>query len=154
MEATDDICVTLKFLQWQSLYETEKPFQIFIDIPEDAEDKRNTNLVFEDVQLTLRDVRSVNDRDSASIDDRGFMYRKHKSCVTSFDDRKVVDSTYLPEIEALLKQELDGVDRVFFFDWRVSMIVLGLSVGWRNNGEVSLERMLQRLMGRLSILTT
>ena len=117
MEA-QDVHVTLKFLQWQSLYETEKPFQIFIDIPDDAEDKRNTNLVFEDVPLTVHDVRAIGE--IRSIDDKGFIYRKHTSSVTNFSNRKLVDETYLPEIEALLRSQLDEVDRVFFFDWRVS----------------------------------
>ena len=113
-----NVHVTLKFLQWQPLYETEKPFQIFIDIPEDAKDKRNTNLVFEDVPLVVNDVRGLGKL--SSIDEKGFIYRRHESCVTNFSDRNVVDKTYLPEIEKLLKNELDGVDRVFFFDWRVS----------------------------------
>jgi hypothetical protein len=127
MEECQDVEATLKFLQWQPLYETEKPFQIFIDIPDDAEDKRNTNLVFEDVQLTVQDVRSM--EEIPSIDEKGFIYRKHNSCVSSFGDREVVDKTYLPEVEALLKAELDGVDRVFFFDWRVSMCLRGFHCG-------------------------
>jgi hypothetical protein len=117
MEA-QDVQVTLKFLQWQPLYETEKPFQIFIDIPDDAEDKRNTNLVFEDVPLKVQDVRALGE--IRSIDEKGFIYRKHKSSVSNFSNRKSVDETYLPEIEVLLRSQLDEVDRVFFFDWRVS----------------------------------
>ena len=109
---------SLSFLRWQKLYETEKPFQIFIDVPEDAEDKRDTNLVFERVYLTIDDVK--NRSAEFSLDTNGFMYRRHASKTTDFTSRKHVEQSYLPEVEELLRQELDAVDRTFIFDWRVS----------------------------------
>jgi len=74
--------VTLKFLHWQQLYETEKPFQIFINIPEDAEDKRTSNLVFEDVERTVQDVKTT--EKSFSLDDNGFKLCKHSSSLGTF----------------------------------------------------------------------
>ena len=115
--AAQDLQVTLKFLEWQELYEVEKPFQIFINIPNDAEDRRDTNLVFKSVVLQVHDIRESSK--DFSLDENGFMYRQHTTKTTSFTDRRTVDQNYLPEIEALLRRELDGVDRVFFFDWRV-----------------------------------
>ncbi len=112
-----DVNITLKFLEWQALYEIEKPFQIFINIPEDAVDQRNTNLVFKDVPLLVQDVRKFEDQ--ASIDDVGFIYRRFTTTFSDFENCTAVESLYLPEVERLLKTELDGVDRVFFFDWRV-----------------------------------
>lgn len=114
---THNITTSLNFLQWQELYEEERPFQIFINIPEDAEDQRNTNLVFEKVGLTVQDVRGHSE--DFSLDTNGFMYRQHSSKITSFRDRKFVSENYLPEIEALLKREVEGADQVFCFDWRV-----------------------------------
>ena len=114
---TQDLPITLRFLKWQKLYEVEKPFQIFINIPEDAEDRRDTNLMFESISLKIHDVREQS-RDF-SLDDNGFMYRQHTTEVNNFTDRKTVDENYLPEMEGLLRKEVDGVDRVFFFDWRV-----------------------------------
>ncbi|KAH8596649.1 methyltransferase CmcJ [Bisporella sp. PMI_857] len=109
--------ISLKFLEWQTLYETEKPFQIFINIPEEAEDKRDTNLVFHDVRLQISDARDLDQ--NLSIDEKGFVYRRYPTSVMNFTDRKMVEDAYLPEIEAILRRELDGVDRVFFFDWRL-----------------------------------
>lgn len=114
---TQDIITNLNFLQWQKLYEEEKPFQIFISIPEDAEDQRTTNLVFEKVKLQIHDVRGQS-RDF-SLDTNGFMYRQHTTKITNFSDRRSVGENYLPEIKALLQQEIEGADRIFFFDWRV-----------------------------------
>lgn len=109
--------ITLKFLDWQELYNTEKPFQIFINIPEDAEDKRNSNLVFEDIDLPIQDIRTS--KNKFSLDDNGFQFIKHSSSLTNFQSRESVEKIYLPEVEALLRKEVQGVDKVFFFDWRV-----------------------------------
>ena len=112
-----DLAITLQFLQWQDLYKTEKPFQIFINVPKDAKDPRNTNLLFESVNVKVLDVRGQSGK--YTLDDHGFIYRQHTTSISSFTDRKSVVDNYLPEVEALLRKEIDGVDRVFFFDWRV-----------------------------------
>jgi hypothetical protein len=111
------ITATLKYLQWQDLYRSEKPFICFVDIPAHAEDKRDNNLVFEDRQTLINDVRS-SDIDF-SLDNNGFMLRSHTSTVSSFDP-ETVQKIYLPEVEYLLRSNLEEVDKVFFFDWRVS----------------------------------
>ncbi|KAL8722296.1 MAG: hypothetical protein Q9225_001201 [Loekoesia sp. 1 TL-2023] len=115
--ASGDLRVTLSFLDWQHLYESEKPFQIFIDIPEDAEDQRDTNLVFKQVCLSVHDVRRLSEK--FSLDANGFMYRRHIAKVTNFASRKDVEQNYLPEMEQLLRREVEGADRIFFFDWRL-----------------------------------
>ena len=114
---SQDITTNLNFLRWQKLYEEEKPFQIFINLPEDAEDQRTTNLVFEKVSLRIHDVRG-RARDF-SLDTNGFMYRQHTAKTTNFLDRQSIDENYLPDIQALLQQEVEGADRIVFFDWRV-----------------------------------
>ena len=119
-----DVQGSLSFLHWQDLYEWEKPFQIFIDIPEDAEDQRDTNLVFKQERLTIFDVRGLATK--FSLDDNGFIYRRHEMGHVDFSSRKAVDQSYLPEVEQLLRKELEGVDRVFIFDWRVCKEDLGL----------------------------
>jgi hypothetical protein len=53
------VAAKLKFLSWQQLYETEKPFQIFINIPTHVKDQRTTNLVYEDVEVQIEDVQSI-----------------------------------------------------------------------------------------------
>jgi hypothetical protein len=118
MSTQDIINTHLNFLHWQKLYEQEKPFQIFINIPQDVEDQRTTNLVFEKVHLQIHDVRAHPIMDF-SLDNHGFMYRKHTTRVTDFSDRHSVVENYLPEIKALLQQEVEGADQIFFFDWRV-----------------------------------
>ena len=113
-----DLQVHLSFLSWQDLYATEKPFQIFIDIPTGAEDQRDTNLVFKKALVEVRDIRHLSI--DLSLDANGFIYRKHTTKTEDFTQKGMVEQSYLPEIEELLKAEMEDVDRVFFFDWRVS----------------------------------
>lgn len=114
---SQDLDVNLLFLQWQKLYEREKPFQIFIDVPNGALDQRDSNLVFEKVMCKIQDIRRLSC--DFQLDDFGFTYINHASKTIDFSNRKIVDRNYLPEIEVLLKRELHDVDRVFLFDWRV-----------------------------------
>lgn len=114
---SQNITTSLNFLRWQNLYEEEKPFQIFINLPEDAEDQRTTNLVFEKVSLQVYDVRGQ--AEDFSLDTNGFMYRQHITKTIDFSDQQSIEETYLPNIQALLQQEVEGADRIFFFDWRV-----------------------------------
>lgn len=114
------LSVKLKFLKWQPIYEIEKPFQVFINIPPDAVDQRTTNLVYEDVSLMVNDIRCL--AFQPNLDDNGFMYCRHQTSVAEFSNREHVDRSYLPEIEALLRSKVEDVDRVFFFDWRVSFL--------------------------------
>src|SRR4051794_5288365 len=109
--------VSLEFLQWQSLYEVERPFQIFINIPPNAEDQRSDNLVFHRVPVRLNDVRL--NPNKPNIDECGFKYVRHESEFKDFRDRELVTSEYLPECEALLRAQLGDVDEIHFFDWRV-----------------------------------
>jgi len=112
-----EISPTLKFLQWQALYEVEKPFQIFINIPPHVKDQRTTNLVYEDVQVNVKDVRDLST--SLDLNEQGFEYLKHRTEVRNFEQRTVVEEQYLPEIEELIRSNVEDVDRVHFFDWRV-----------------------------------
>jgi hypothetical protein len=111
--------VSLEFLQWQSLYEIERPFQILINIPIDAEDQRTDNLVFHRVPVSVHNVRA--NLTTFNIDECGFKYVHHQSRVGDLSDRESITSEYLPECEAFLKEHLSDVDEVFFFDWRVCL---------------------------------
>src|ERR1700754_4130329 len=82
----DNVQASLKFLQWQSLYEVEKPFQIFINIPDHVKDRRTTNLVFEDCQVMIKDVRGHSH--DFTLDYHGFMYRIHETSMKNVTDRK------------------------------------------------------------------
>lgn len=110
------------YLEWQDLYEVEKPFQILIDVPEDVPDKRTTNLLFSDkVEESVEDVR--NQLDAFDLDTHGFTYRSYPSSVQGkdFADRALIERVFLPQCEKILKETMDGVDQVYFYNWLVCL---------------------------------
>lgn len=117
------VLADLRYLKRRKLYKTEKPFQIFFDIPEDEADQRPDNLEFEEIQHLIRDIRPQ--MASYSLDEHGFMVKNHITNMTveSFSDRRAVEEVYLPEMERLLHEVDNSIDRVYFFDWRVRLIL-------------------------------
>lgn len=115
-----DVVSNLEFLQWQDLYEKEKPYELFIDLPDELATKlKQTNCKFTKVDHTIHDVRGI--EDTLSLDANGFIFRKYPTILSETDllSRDSVDRVYLPEVESILRKEVVGVDRVFFFDWRL-----------------------------------
>lgn len=112
-----DALSNIKYIKDLDLYRKEKPFQILIDIPKDAPDQRFTNLVYEDKEELFRDVRGK--EDTYSLDDHGFTYRHRNFGFDKYEDRSAVEAYYLPKIEQFIEDEVEDVDKVFFFDWRV-----------------------------------
>ena len=110
----------LRYLKRLELYKTEKPFQVFFDIPEDEVDQRLHNLDFEDKSCRIQDIRP-HLRDY-TLDEHAFAVRHQDLSLEPhlFVNREIVESRYLPTIEQLLRKEDPSIERVFFFDWRVS----------------------------------
>jgi hypothetical protein len=114
------LTATLQFIKRLDLYETEKPFQLFIPIPDSVEDKRPDNLEFEDKEQTIHDMRE--ETEEFTLDDHGFTFLRHRPswmpCSTS--SREQIEKSYLPDVDKLIREQVDNVDEIFFFDWRVS----------------------------------
>ena len=110
-----------EYIQWRDIYKTEKPFEIFIDLPPELKDTQRTNLIFKPVaNQTVQDARGR--EESFSLDANGFTWRKHQTKVKEFTDGDHIVNNYLPEMEELIKSQVDGADKVYIFDWRVSYI--------------------------------
>ena len=112
------VTARFQYLQWQDLYEKEKPFEIFINLPSTVDDQRQSNLVFEDG--TPEYVENARDSTTSfDLDVHGFTFKRHRTLFTAWHNRDAVETDYFPDLEQFLKQELPGADRVVFFDWRV-----------------------------------
>ncbi|KAL8897523.1 MAG: hypothetical protein Q9207_007175 [Kuettlingeria erythrocarpa] len=112
-----DVRSAIKYIKNSDLYRREKPFQILIDIPEDVPDQRFTNLVYDAKEEIFHDVRGK--EQEYSLNDNGFMYRQHNFGFDDYEDRSAVEAHYLPKIDQLIRAEVEDVDKVFLFDWRV-----------------------------------
>jgi hypothetical protein len=111
-----DETATFMYLDWQDLYNTEKPFQIFSYL-EDP-NVRYTNLVFKDGGTEcVHDVRGK--ESECTLDRNGFKFVRHQTSLTSFDKKEDIEKSYLPEIENLVRKHVDDAEMVFTFDWRV-----------------------------------
>lgn len=111
-----------RYLKWQDLYNHEKPFTVLLDVPEGVKDQRRTNLTFHDAgEETVKDVRG--NIDELDINTHGFTYVTWPSELNcaDFDDKDKIEKEYLPECEDLIRHVLDGVDKVHFFNWLVSL---------------------------------
>jgi hypothetical protein len=107
---------SLQFIKWTDLYKTEKPYQIFIDLPPNA---RRTNVAFENRDVLFRDIRG--NEAAFDLDTHGFIMRNVGE-VKGLDGElgtAYMEQVYLPAVEELLKREVEGADRVRIFDWRV-----------------------------------
>ena len=108
---------SIQFIRWIPLYETEKPFQVFLaDRDLESEKRRNTNLVWEEKDVAVEDFRGR--EDFHDIDEHGFTSRKVVG-FESLPNTEAIEKEYLPAVEKLLREELDDVGTVFIFDWRV-----------------------------------
>ena len=113
----------LNYLEWQDFYAKEKPFQLFSVVPNSGlAGEMTTNLVFKEGQIEfIRDVRG--EESLYLLDTQGFAFSVYPTCVPDFSVRENIENVYLSEMEELLKREVENVDKVYFFDWRVCSLV-------------------------------
>ena len=105
--ARDEVA-RLAYIDWQDVYDVEKPYQIFSTLSSDLSDLSSTNLVFKDGEL--EDMHDVRGRESDFVlDKQGFQFCKHKLNVLDLISPKAVEEAYLPQMEVLLRQTLGDV---------------------------------------------
>ena len=118
-----DEMVTLQYARWDEIFQYEKPYQIISDFEHQGKVLRNTNLQYGFGQReTIHDIR--NNESQYTLDEHGFAVCINETRVNNFKDFKTIENEYLPEIERLLKKEVEGADDIFFFDWRVSILCI------------------------------
>lgn len=118
-QTSQDVQASVQFLTWQDMYNREKPFNLFFDISPDAKDQRKTNLVFEDVDIQINDMRGS--EESFDLDTHGFMVTQLPPFAIRLENGPV-EEFYLPAVEKLVKEKVEGADRVLIYDWRVRSI--------------------------------
>lgn len=127
-----DIETKLKYLQWQTSYTHTRPYRIaqFGRKRKNNGQKKPHNLVFQegDAVETIRDIRGITEAEgnqSFTLEINGFVYSRYPPPLFTnpkdFGDPDHIQNIFLPECEAILRNEIDGVDRVFIFDWKVSL---------------------------------
>jgi hypothetical protein len=143
-----DAQTQLTYLEWQPSYTHTRPYRISTYVGRqrkgknkanhqpgegegngDNEKPPNTNLVFRKSEHaeTIRDIRGCS-AEQFTLDTNGFAYiRCPPPALTrawEYSDPKKIEDVFLPECEAILRREVEGVDEVVVFDWKVSMFSL------------------------------
>jgi hypothetical protein len=117
MIRTRDETTILNYAKWLPIYEKEVPYQIISEFPGDY---KKTNLEFGPAP-TPEVIHDIRGRESEfTADSHGFQVCHQQTTIQDWTNREIVESQYYAEMESLLKKELDDVDEVFFYDWRVN----------------------------------
>ncbi|KAL8904625.1 MAG: hypothetical protein Q9207_003146 [Kuettlingeria erythrocarpa] len=118
---SSSISTTFQYLAWQKLYLIEKPFKLFIDLPAHVSDPRRTNLEFQ--PKAAEDVVDVRGYEASfSLDIHGFKYIKHTTSVVNFHVIADMKEKYFKEVEEIIRDNVEDVERVEIFDWRIRRV--------------------------------
>jgi len=109
---------TFSYFQLQPHHEHEKPYEILIDLPEEAQHVPRSNLAFETADCIVEDARGH--EAEFEIDSHGFMWRRLRTAVEDLKDRASIETEYFQEVEQFLRGLLGPqVRKVKFFNWKV-----------------------------------
>ncbi|KAI9723949.1 MAG: hypothetical protein M1812_000667 [Candelaria pacifica] len=109
------ISTRLSYLKDQPIYKTERPFMLMTNVPQG---QRVSNLRWElGQEETIHDVRGR--EPEFSLDESGFRYIDCPTRFTDWTDKKEIERVYLAEMESVLKKNVDNVDLIKIFDWRM-----------------------------------
>jgi hypothetical protein len=104
----------LFYLKWQDLFISEKPYEVFMDVPGGLPTSN-----FEVQPAPEQNIYNLRGYESEfNLDTHAFSVRSSPLGVAKFD-KKTVEQEYLPEVEKLLRREVDDATQNLFFDWRV-----------------------------------
>jgi hypothetical protein len=124
-----DIKTKLTYLHWQPTYTQTRPYRIAQFGRKKKNDEQAHNLVFRkgDFAETIHDIRGVNEDTKYTLETNGFVYARHPPPIFTqpkdFLDPDQVRNVFLPECEAILRKEIEGVERIFIFDWKVGNVI-------------------------------
>ncbi|KAK7419776.1 hypothetical protein QQX98_003148 [Neonectria punicea] len=110
-----DETAILNYAKRLSIYDKEVPYQILSDFPGEYK-KSNVEFGPAPVAETIHDIRG---RESDfKADSHGFQVCRQETKVQDWISKDVIETQYYAEMDRLLKNELEGVDETFFYDWR------------------------------------
>lgn len=115
---------SLEYLKWDSLYETEKPYEVLIPLRGLGDSKDaipRSNIFFEPNKVLVHDARGS--EAFFTLDPHGFQLVEHQTTVSQLTNPDEVTTKYIPEMQKFLVDLLDEGPAVkaHCFDIRVRM---------------------------------
>lgn len=122
-----DIETKLKYLQWQDDYTHTRPYRVaqFGSNKKSSESPKKHNLVFKDGDCAeiIRDIRA-REKSMFTLETTGFVYSRCPpplfTSAKDFCHPDHIKDLFLPQCEEILRKEIEEVEQVFVFDWKVS----------------------------------
>ena len=109
-----DITVRLQYLKDDPVYETKKPTQVTPPFP--TSNRTNIELMPGPPEL-LNDVRAR--QNEFTLDNNGFCYVKAPTTFKDWSSQPAIAKDFLPEMEDMLRREINGCDEIIFYDARI-----------------------------------
>lgn len=107
----------LSYIRWHEKYHVEKPYQVFMPLPDGIPEEKASNLEFDlGNEEIVKDIRGANN--PFTLDEHGFTTCSMDMSPHWFSEKEIIDR-YIPAICEMVK-ELLKADRVISFDWRVN----------------------------------
>ncbi|KAI9710038.1 MAG: hypothetical protein M1828_002226 [Chrysothrix sp. TS-e1954] len=106
--------VQLRYIQWEDKFRTVKPYELLVTAPEGVP-YQNFELELAPAEI-MHDIRG--EESKFTLEQNGFMISKHAMTLDNLE-REAVALQYFPQVEQLLRAEIEDVDEVFIFDWRL-----------------------------------
>jgi hypothetical protein len=130
MSATDaskpsNVTATLRYLKWEKLYESQRPYQIYCPTEDTAIPK--SNLSFEDgPEELIHDARHA--EESFDLDRNGFTFVEYEYNPAWFTQPNLIEKYYLPVISRLVEKALGGKIVVQILEYQVIILCLLLLI--------------------------
>ena len=106
------------YLQWEDRFNREKPYQIVSENITELDGLARSNIaMMEGPEELIEDIRGR--ETTFSLDENGFKILKYTFPAIDYQRHQDVEEIYKPEVEKLLRRNVEGVDKVVFFNWRV-----------------------------------
>jgi len=116
-----DAIARLRYIKPNVLYEKEKPYYIFSEVPSGY---RRGNLEFEDGPEQL--ITDIRGREADfTLDEHGFIYQTCVAPSINWKDENEISSKYILDVKELLSTLLGkGIERYELCGWRVGCLPL------------------------------
>lgn len=98
------------------LYNVEKPYQVISDLP-GTYTKSNVKFSPAPEPELIEDLRGS--ENLYGIDSHGFQIAHHRSAIQDWSNRQEIEDLYFLEMQQLIRSQLEDVDEVYIFNWRV-----------------------------------
>jgi hypothetical protein len=108
----------LVYFQWQDIYDKEKPFQVFANVPAESKERLKNLVIAHAPAVDILDLGG--NENNFILDNNGFkVFRHHMPENFELKSREYINSEVGPYLKSLVRKQVKDADLVKCFDWGV-----------------------------------